>query len=150
MRIKQFELYREDIRDLVELTVAKMDNYLIVNTLQLGFCVALYTEGRLENHPGEHPDYPPWMQWLYQVGTHMINMVVRIPARSFTYKSTLLTLFPFQGVHLGCLPVPVNVHLARNARVDCGAFVRSASSDTIRAVAGAKFETTRRSASFRH
>jgi len=49
MRIKQFELYREDVRDLVGLTIAKMDNYLIVNTLQLGFCIALYTEGRLEN-----------------------------------------------------------------------------------------------------
>ena len=29
MRVKQFELFREDIRDLMELTVAKMDNYLI-------------------------------------------------------------------------------------------------------------------------
>jgi hypothetical protein len=29
MRVKQFELFREDIRDLMNLTVAKMDNYLI-------------------------------------------------------------------------------------------------------------------------
>ena len=33
MRVKQFELFREDIRDLMELTVAKMDNYLIVTRL---------------------------------------------------------------------------------------------------------------------
>lgn len=30
MRVKQFELFREDIRDLMNLTVGKMDNYLIV------------------------------------------------------------------------------------------------------------------------
>ncbi len=62
MRIKQFELYREDVRDLVGLTIAKMDNYLIVNTLQLGFCIALYTEGRLEN--GEGVVYPDWILFM--------------------------------------------------------------------------------------
>ena len=35
MRVKQFELFREDIRDLMELTVAKMDNYLIVTRLHV-------------------------------------------------------------------------------------------------------------------
>ncbi|CAD7961720.1 unnamed protein product, partial [Amoebophrya sp. A25] len=65
MRVKQFELYREDVRDLVGLTIAKMDNYLIVNTLQLGFCVALYTEGRLESTEGTL--YPDWMLWLYLI-----------------------------------------------------------------------------------
>ena len=33
-------LFRQDIRDLSRLTVAKMDNYLIINTLQLGFSQA--------------------------------------------------------------------------------------------------------------
>lgn len=42
-----------------------MDNYLIVNTLQLGFCVALWTEGRLESREGVN--YPDWMQWLYSM-----------------------------------------------------------------------------------
>tara|TARA_A100001015_G_C15027670_1_gene731407 strand:+ start:1898 stop:2152 length:255 start_codon:yes stop_codon:yes gene_type:complete len=46
MRIKQFELRREDVRDVVGLTTAKMDNYLIVSTLRPEICVALCTEGR--------------------------------------------------------------------------------------------------------
>lgn len=60
MRIKKFELYREDVRDLMELTVSKMDNYLIINTLQLGFSIVLFTEGRPA--PGKSP---PWLHWLY-------------------------------------------------------------------------------------
>jgi len=64
MRIKQFELYREDIRDLVELTVSKMDNYLIVNCLQLGFCIIMLTEGQ------PHRCYSPrWLLWLYSLCT---------------------------------------------------------------------------------
>ena len=31
MQVKQFELFREDIRDLMDLTVSKMDNYLIAS-----------------------------------------------------------------------------------------------------------------------
>jgi len=64
MKIKQFELYREDIRDLVELTVSKMDNYLIVNTLQLGFCIILFTEGQ----PSKCLS-PSWLIWLYSLCT---------------------------------------------------------------------------------
>lgn len=64
MRIKKFELYREDVRDLMELTVSKMDNYLIINTLQLGFTIILFTEGRPA--PGKSP---PWLHWLYALTT---------------------------------------------------------------------------------
>eukprot|EP00913_Durusdinium_trenchii_P009472 g8902.t1 len=60
MRVKQFELFREDIRDLMNLTVAKMDNYLIVNTIQIGLVVVLFTEGRPK--PG---DAPPWLLFLW-------------------------------------------------------------------------------------
>mmetsp|Transcript_74210 Transcript_74210/g.176781 ORF Transcript_74210/g.176781 Transcript_74210/m.176781 type:complete len:326 (-) Transcript_74210:4136-5113(-) len=61
MKIRQFELYREDIRDLVDLTVGKMDNYLVVNTLQLGFSITLFVEGRHE------PDTktPAWLTMLF-------------------------------------------------------------------------------------
>lgn len=48
MKIRQFELYREDVRDLVNLTIGKMEKYLIVNTLLLGFCFTLFSEGRPE------------------------------------------------------------------------------------------------------
>lgn len=64
MRIKKFELYREDVRDLMDLTVSKMDNYLIINTLQLGFCIILFTEGR----PAVGKS-PPWLHWLYAITT---------------------------------------------------------------------------------
>ncbi|CAK0818742.1 unnamed protein product [Prorocentrum cordatum] len=69
MRIKQYELYRQDVRDLIGLTVRKMDNYLIVNTLQLGFCITLFTEGRPEppeHEEGQHVDQEPrWLIGLY-------------------------------------------------------------------------------------
>ncbi|CAJ1415724.1 unnamed protein product [Effrenium voratum] len=69
MRVKQFELFREDIRDLMDLTVSKMDNYLIVNTIQIGLVVVLFTEGRPE--PGKAP---PWLLFLWSasgVGSFM-------------------------------------------------------------------------------
>lgn len=44
MRVKQFELFREDIRDLMNLTVAKMDNYLIAT------CPEVYV---LKSGPGK-------------------------------------------------------------------------------------------------
>ena len=46
MRVMQFEMHREVARDLVELTVSKMDIYLIGFTLQLSFCITLFTKGR--------------------------------------------------------------------------------------------------------
>ncbi|CAJ1365821.1 unnamed protein product, partial [Effrenium voratum] len=35
-------LFREDIRDLAALTINKVDSYLIVNTLKLGFIVTIF------------------------------------------------------------------------------------------------------------
>jgi len=46
-RIKQAELWREDVKDIIGLTSVKMDTYLIVNAVQLGFCVMAFCEGRL-------------------------------------------------------------------------------------------------------
>jgi hypothetical protein len=48
-------MWRQDIRDLVSLTETKMGNYLLGNTIQIGFCIALYTEGRFE------PGTPEWL-----------------------------------------------------------------------------------------
>jgi len=47
MQIKRFELFREDIRDLVELTVGRMDIYHLVGALFLEFCMVLFCEGRV-------------------------------------------------------------------------------------------------------
>jgi len=54
-RIKQAELWRDDIRDIIGLTAVKMDTYLIMNTVQLGFCVMAFCEGRLSSGT------PPWL-----------------------------------------------------------------------------------------
>eukprot|EP00927_Polykrikos_kofoidii_P003219 TRINITY_DN11281_c0_g2_i1.p1 TRINITY_DN11281_c0_g2~~TRINITY_DN11281_c0_g2_i1.p1 ORF type:complete len:1049 (+),score=158.07 TRINITY_DN11281_c0_g2_i1:92-3238(+) len=69
MHIKRFELYREDIRDLVELTVAKMENYLIVSTLLCGLCFTLLTEGRAKESIPER-----WIHFLY--GTTTVSAFV--------------------------------------------------------------------------
>ena len=51
MRVKQFILYREDVRDLMELTVGKMDSYLVPAIIELGCCLLLLVEGKLEGVP---------------------------------------------------------------------------------------------------
>lgn len=48
MQVKRFELFREDVRDLVELTVDRMDVYHLVGALFLEFCVILFCEGRIQ------------------------------------------------------------------------------------------------------
>lgn len=62
-RIKQAELWREDVRDIIGLTSVKMDTYLIVNAVQLGFTVAAFCEGRLATGT------PTWL-----VGCHTLSL----------------------------------------------------------------------------
>lgn len=62
-RIKQAELWREDVRDIIGLTSVKMDTYLIVNAVQLGFTVAAFCEGRLATGT------PSWL-----VGCHTLSL----------------------------------------------------------------------------
>ncbi|CAK0904111.1 unnamed protein product [Prorocentrum cordatum] len=54
MRVKQAELWREDVRDFISLTERKMSIYLLVNVLLLGFNLNLWCEGRL---PEGTPDW---------------------------------------------------------------------------------------------
>uniref|UniRef100_A0A7S1A5K1 Uncharacterized protein n=1 Tax=Noctiluca scintillans TaxID=2966 RepID=A0A7S1A5K1_NOCSC len=63
-RIRQAELWREDVRDIIGLTSVKMDTYLIVNAVQLGFCVMAFCEGRLASGTPE---------WL--IGCHTLSLV---------------------------------------------------------------------------
>ena len=65
MRVKQFMLYREDVRDLTELTISKMDSYLMVAVLELGCCLDLLVHGVLHIH--EVSDEPTWNLWLYVI-----------------------------------------------------------------------------------
>lgn len=59
MKLRQADLWREDVRDLIGLTEKKMDSYMVVNALQLGFCVTIFADGRLE------PGTPEWLLWLH-------------------------------------------------------------------------------------
>eukprot|EP00928_Gymnodinium_smaydae_P008851 TRINITY_DN13253_c0_g1_i2.p1 TRINITY_DN13253_c0_g1~~TRINITY_DN13253_c0_g1_i2.p1 ORF type:complete len:953 (-),score=162.52 TRINITY_DN13253_c0_g1_i2:190-3048(-) len=62
-RIQQAELWREDVRDIIGLTAVKMDTYLILNTVQLGFCVMAFCEGRLATGT------PTWL-----LGCHTLSL----------------------------------------------------------------------------
>lgn len=57
----QAELWREDVRDIIDMTEKKMDNYLVVAVLQLGMCAGLFACGRLE------PGTPPWLLHFYML-----------------------------------------------------------------------------------
>lgn len=48
MQVKRFELFREDVRDLTELTVDRMDVYHLVGALFLEFCIVMFCEGRIQ------------------------------------------------------------------------------------------------------
>lgn len=59
MRVAQVKLYRDDLRDLFDLTIRKMDSYLIFNALLLLFVGGLFYEGRLPQGT------PAWLLWLW-------------------------------------------------------------------------------------
>jgi hypothetical protein len=59
MRIEQILLFREDVRDLFDLTMGKMRQYLVVNTLTLAFCMGFFYEGRMPDNT------PSWLFWLW-------------------------------------------------------------------------------------
>lgn len=47
MRLAQASLWRDDIRDMLQLTERKMKMYMLVSVLMLGFTISLWCEGRL-------------------------------------------------------------------------------------------------------
>ena len=59
MRVEQTLLFRDDLRDLFNLTIGKMENYLVVNTLTLAFSMAFFYEGRMPHGT------PSWLFWLW-------------------------------------------------------------------------------------
>lgn len=59
LQVTRFSLFREDLRDLVELTVGKMEMYHLVAALFLESSVSLYCEGRI------HRETPPFLLSLY-------------------------------------------------------------------------------------
>merc|ERR1719242_2246293 len=100
-RNRQAELWRQDVRDLIGLTEAKMDNYLVVGTLLLGMCVTLFTEGRLE------PGTPQWLLRLYMLSlsaafTYLLMAVWLAMHASVSAQSSSVRLL----TQLVRLPVP--------------------------------------------
>ncbi|KAF4652408.1 pumilio domain member 4 [Perkinsus chesapeaki] len=47
MRVRQVDLYREDLHDLFGLTIGKMDNYAAVSTILLVWCIEMFYKGRI-------------------------------------------------------------------------------------------------------
>eukprot|EP00927_Polykrikos_kofoidii_P027738 TRINITY_DN2430_c0_g1_i1.p1 TRINITY_DN2430_c0_g1~~TRINITY_DN2430_c0_g1_i1.p1 ORF type:complete len:1052 (-),score=145.33 TRINITY_DN2430_c0_g1_i1:175-3330(-) len=115
LQVKRFELLREDVRDMVDLTVGKMETYHLVGALFLEFCVAFYAEGKIET-----VFVPPFALSLYYLSVagaflHLalavwLSMHASISAHSFGVR--LLTRYVR-------LPIPgakqmnaLNAHLA--------------------------------------
>jgi len=63
-KIQRQQLHREDIRDLVELTVGRMDIYHVVGTLLLTFCIQWYTDNTMLV---QKPPLPQWFVTLFFV-----------------------------------------------------------------------------------
>ncbi|CAK9062111.1 unnamed protein product [Durusdinium trenchii] len=113
MQIKRFQLFREDIRDLVELTVAKMEMYHVVGALVLECTVIYYTEGRIRTSA---PPFLLGLYWLSAAGTFTyvllcvwFSMYASISSHSFGVR--FLTRFVR-------LPIPGSQQMsAMNARL---------------------------------
>jgi len=99
MRVKRFELFREDARDLMALTVDRMDVYHVAGALFLEFCVVLFAEGRIEAEDRTGP--PPFLLALFLLSNACafvyillgvwLSMHASIAAHSFGVR--LLTRF---------------------------------------------------------
>jgi hypothetical protein len=61
MRIRQVLLFRQDLKDLFELTIGKMDSYIMVNVLLLGITAEMYFKGRAPL------DVPSWLFWFWGI-----------------------------------------------------------------------------------
>lgn len=61
MRVGQVMLYRQDLKDLFELTIGKMDAYMMVNVLMLGITAEMFYKGRAPL------DVPAWLFWFWSI-----------------------------------------------------------------------------------
>mmetsp|Transcript_116161 Transcript_116161/g.290081 ORF Transcript_116161/g.290081 Transcript_116161/m.290081 type:complete len:1093 (-) Transcript_116161:45-3323(-) len=65
MNIEQQKLLREDLRDLVELTVGRMDVYHLVGAMLLEFCISFYCENKMAE--ASESDVPPWVLTFFLI-----------------------------------------------------------------------------------
>lgn len=95
MQIARFSLFREDVRDLMALTVDRMDVYHFVGEVLMSCCIKLMVQGRTEEPP------PPFVLSLYLLSAAnafiffvlavWLSMHASISAHSFGVR--LLTRF---------------------------------------------------------
>ncbi|CAJ1386195.1 unnamed protein product [Effrenium voratum] len=61
MQLKRFALFRDDVRDLVKLTVDRMDVYHLLGALFMKFCIIVFCKGRIQ------ASAPPFILQLFQL-----------------------------------------------------------------------------------
>ncbi|CAE7495230.1 unnamed protein product [Symbiodinium natans] len=61
MQLKRFQLFRDDVRDLVNLTVDRMDVYHLIGALFMKFCIIVFCKGRIQ------ASAPPFVLHLFQL-----------------------------------------------------------------------------------
>jgi len=106
MRVVQFDLYRDDVRCLVELTCQKMDIYITVTALLLGFLITMFCEGKLD---GDTPHYLLWLYPMHLAGAfvyYLISLWLAVHASISAHAAGVRLLT--QKVRL---PVPTSAEL---------------------------------------
>ena len=110
MRIEQVLLFREDVRDLFDLTMGKMKQYLVVNTLTLAFCMGFFYEGRMPL------DTPSWLFWLWGMSLAtavlFLMMSVWFSINAYITAQTFAVRLLTQWLRL---PVPSRDNIAKAA-----------------------------------
>ena len=95
MQVERFRLFRQDIRDLVELTVGKMDLYHMVGALFVRMISIYYSEGFFAEAP------PTFLQVAYYLSQAcaLVYLVMAVwlsmhaSVKSHSYATRLLTRF---------------------------------------------------------
>eukprot|EP00397_Hematodinium_sp_SG-2012_P003654 GEMP01003662.1.p1 GENE.GEMP01003662.1~~GEMP01003662.1.p1 ORF type:complete len:949 (+),score=202.09 GEMP01003662.1:188-3034(+) len=119
LKMTEAGLHREDIRDLVGLTVSKMDTYLLMSTLLVGLELSMFLEGKV---PAAAPH---WLSDVYLLSLFgsifylLISIVLAVNASNIAQSYTTLLL-----THILRLPVGEFVDSAERDKntISCEAF----------------------------
>lgn len=112
MAVNRFSLFREDIRDLAALTTEKMDSYLVVNTLKLGFVIQLhfnYDEVDQGSNLGYFSRHVSMMQSVcFMCSFFFLLMSIWYSMHADVVANTFMTKMLVQTVRL---PMPTDVEI---------------------------------------
>lgn len=110
MGIQQVQLWREDLRDLFDLTNTKMDNYTTVSTLVLGFTIGMFIDFHLA---------PNTETWIYFCGSifNAASFAYALLAMVFSmYASILCQQFQTKCMtEIVRLPIPSSETLTKGS-----------------------------------